>query len=261
MLVPPVAAQASHISKLFYNSCFFALAHLDCDMPEMLQFGPEVCCTYLKENGFGFSSRFSKGVDNSLKMKRSLVLLASSLLLLAACGSSTSPSPTSSVTHKPTPIVTPTHIARLIIGAPIQDFVTILGAPAKVAPPNPNKVYYFQPNPADGNQYHYQVIVGKGKDGQEHITEFFFQLWNGEQNQIDCNRFKADHASPAGTTPDGEIFTSPDLNGIFPAGDFVDTNLKPVTPGTFEVISFLAKSGPTHVLGCHILIGEQTMGG
>ena len=82
------------------------------------------------------------------------------------------PSSTSSVTQKPTPIVTPTHIARLIIGAPIQDFVTILGKPTKVTPANPNKVYYFQPNPADENQYHYQVIVGKGKDGQEHITEF-----------------------------------------------------------------------------------------
>jgi hypothetical protein len=62
MLVSPVAAQASHISKLFYDSCFFALAHLDYDMPEMLQFGPEVCCTHLKENIFGFCTRFSKGV-------------------------------------------------------------------------------------------------------------------------------------------------------------------------------------------------------
>jgi len=193
-------------------------------------------------------------------MKRSLVLLASLLLLLAACGSPISPSPTSSATQKPT--ATRTHIARLIIGAPIQDFVTILGAPAKVVPANPNKVYYFQANPMDGNQYHYQVIVGKGKDGEEHISEIFFQLWSGEQNQVDCARFKADHVSPAGTTPDGEIFISPDLNGIFPAGDFVDTNLKPVTPGTFEVISFLAKSsGPTQVLGCHILIGEQVIGG
>src|SRR5436309_434790 len=100
-------------------------------------------------------------------MKRYLVLLTALLLLLTACGSSVSPSPTPDVTQKPAPSVTPAHIARLIIGAPIQDFVSMLGAPAKVLPANPNKVYYFQPNPSDENQYHYQVIVGKGKDGEE----------------------------------------------------------------------------------------------
>ncbi len=194
-------------------------------------------------------------------MKRSLVLLAALLLLLTACGSSVSPSPTSGVTQKPTPTVTRTHRARLIIGARIQVFVSILGEPAKVLSANPNKVYYFQPNPSDENQYHYQVIVGKGKDGEEHISEFFFQLWNGEQKQVDCSSIKADHASPAGKTPDGEIFISPDLNDIFPAGAFVDTNLKPVEPGTFEVISSLAKGDPTHVLGCHVLIGEYILGG
>ena len=194
-------------------------------------------------------------------MKRYLVLLTALLLLLTACGSSVSSSPTPGVTQKPAPSVTPAHIARLIIGAPIQDFVSMLGAPAKVLPANPNKVYYFQPNPSDENQYHYQVIVGKGKDGEEHITEIFFQLWNGEQNQVDCSKFKADHASPAGKTADGEIFTSPDLNDVFPAGAFVDTNLKPVKPGTFEVISSLAKDDPTHVLGCHVLIGEYILGG
>lgn len=194
-------------------------------------------------------------------MKRSLVVLAALMLLLAACGSPVSPSPTSSATQKPMPTATRTRIARLIIGAPVQDFVSILREPAKVVAGNPNKVYYFQPNPADGNQYHYQVIAGKGKDGEEHISEIFFQLWSGEQNQVDCSKFKADHASPEATTPNGEIFRSSDLNDIFPAGDFVDSDLKPVKPGTFEVISFLAKGGPTQVLGCHILIGEQILGG
>ena len=149
-------------------------------------------------------------------MKRYLVLLASLLLLLTACGSPVSPSPTSGVTPRPTPSVTPPHVARLIIGAPIQDFVSILGEPAKVLPANPNKVYYFQPNASDENQYHYQVIVGKGRDGEEHISEIFFQLWSGEQKQVDCNSFKADHASPMGKTAEGELFLSRNLLLLIP---------------------------------------------
>ena len=58
---------------------FFALAHLDCDMPEMLQFGPEVGCTHLKENILASVLVLAKGSENEK------VFISISLVIAATC--------------------------------------------------------------------------------------------------------------------------------------------------------------------------------